>query len=608
MTQSVKAYMLTALLIICSMISAKAQSPSLTVQAPGQVIQGRNFTVTFRVTNADAQISHAPELKGCTLLYGPAVSTMVSQEYVNGRSSSTVVRDYTFTYKANQAGSVTVPSVAVNADGKQLKSPTRNITILPPDKNQAEAGGHQGGQPQSGRTAQVSANDLIVTVTMSKDHLYEQQAVIATIKVYTKVGIRSFRPTVLPSFDGFLSEELPVNEEPRIEHFRGDNYYSAVLKRCLLYPQKAGKLTINSGRYDVTVETYEEISNGFFVTRRPIEQHITTTSNSLSVNIMPLPEPKPEDFSGAVGTDFSAKVSLEPSLLRTNEAATYVYSISGTGNVKYLSAPNIDFGSGMEEYEPETETDASFNGNDMQGTFTATYTIVPQQIGELNLPARNFVYFNPSTGKYVEQELPAISRKIVKGSATSSGAVQATISDKIDDILHIKTLKSSSLSHEQERIFGSLIYLLCFIIVIAGLVTAAVVYRRQLKLNADITGRRTARANSVAVKRLRKARDFMNKHDNDGFYAAVASALWGYMGDKLGIPASALTRDNISERLASKGVSPETIKQTIDVLDACEMARFTPQHDDNEVNRLYADAENVIKSLESVKRTPVKKQ
>lgn len=99
--------------------------------------------------------------------------------------------------------------------------------------------------------------------------------------MYTKHNISSFRATTLPQFDGFISEELPVgSNEAQMEHFRGENYYSAVLKMPTL-PSKAGTLTINSGRYDVTLETYEPISNGFFVTYRPIEQksplHLTVS-------------------------------------------------------------------------------------------------------------------------------------------------------------------------------------------------------------------------------------------------------------------------------------------------------------------------------------------
>ena len=94
----------------------------------------------------------------------------------------------------------------------------------------------------------------------------------------------------------------------------------------------------------------------------------------------------------------------------------------------------------------------------------------------------------------------------------------------------------------------------------------------------------------------------MDSHKNDEFYAAVASALWGYMSDKLQIPASQLTRDNVSARLEAYGLPADKIAEVVDVLDTCEMARFTPVHSDDDVAHIYAKATDAINSIENVKR------
>jgi hypothetical protein len=94
----------------------------------------------------------------------------------------------------------------------------------------------------------------------------------------------------------------------------------------------------------------------------------------------------------------------------------------------------------------------------------------------------------------------------------------------------------------------------------------------------------------------------MQRHNNDAFYTALSAALWGYISDKLGIPSSALTRDNVSEKLAEAGATPELIEQTIHVIDECEMARFTPEHSDTEVSTMYQSATDVINGLEATKR------
>lgn len=589
----------TLLLTLACTLRVAAQSVNLS--APNSVVQGQNFTVKFQFTDCNVQLSQPPALTGCTLRFGPATASYISMQSTPHGMQSTESVSYTYTYHADKAGKATIPSLSFQYNGKTLKTRAHTITILPPDKSTQQNSGYDSNSydsPVSQNSSSVKPSDLIVTVTMSKQHVYEQEAVIATIKVYTKHDIEAFRATTLPSFEGFLSEELPVqNSEAQREHFRGENYYSVVLKRCLLYPQKAGKLTINSGRYDVTLITTELVTNGFAYTRKPVRHNITTVSNSVTVNVSALPTPQPADFSGAVGK-FTATASLEPSLLRTNEAATYTYSVSGTGNIKYLSAPEIDFGANVEEYEPETENNAKFNGDNMSGTFSARYTIVPQQPGTLTIPARKFVFFNPSTEKYETINLPEISKKIIKGNNVVSN--DKTVTDKkIEDIVHIKNLKNEQLVSEPQRILYSWWYWTIYAAIVIALGASIFIYRRQIKLNSDAVSRRSAKARKVAEKRLRTARDAMQTNRTEDFYAALSAAIWGYISDKLRIPASALTRDNISEKMETAGASQQLISETINILDACEMARFTPLHSNDEIATQYRNAETMINSIET---------
>lgn len=264
-------------------LGAAAQA-SFKVIPPGNVVEGRKFSLTFRLTNADANAPKAPQLDGCTLLYGPSVSTMQSTEIVNGRMSSTSSVDYSFIYSADKAGTVKVPAVSVNAGGNSVSSQPVSFKILPPDRNHPQSTRPQG-RPMHGEadvaeaSQRISPDDLLIRISFNKTRVYEQEAVIATIKVYTTNDIAQIMPKKQPVFEGFLSEELPVTLQPETEHYNGRNYTTAVLKRCLLYPQKSGKLTVSSGQYDVVVRTYETVNMGYFVTRRPVQQTVTTNSN-----------------------------------------------------------------------------------------------------------------------------------------------------------------------------------------------------------------------------------------------------------------------------------------------------------------------------------------
>lgn len=595
---------ISLLLMLAAGIAVMAQN-SLVLLNPGTQIQGRKFALTFRATGGQAGGLKAPALNGCKLIYGPSVSTMESVQYINGQMSRESYVDYSYTYLAEKAGEVSVPAVSATIGGQNVRSKAASFTILPPDKN-APAQPRRPQQPGSPRNADpatteappIKSSDLIVRVTFSKQKVYEQEPVIAEIKVYTRHGISNFQVQTQPVFDGFLSEELEVPLNVSIEHYNGQNYYAAVLKRCILYPQKAGKLTVNSGKYDVTLQQEVPVYYGYFVTSKVIERKITTTSNQVSLNVLPLPEPKPADFNGAVGR-FNITSSLTPEQLRTNEAANYHIEISGIGNIKYLKAPELQVPVGIDSYTPKTDVQSKAVSGNVSGTFTVDYTLMPQQVGDYTIPGVRLVYFDPQTASYQTVTGREYSFHVDRGAAGVSNTKVAETA-AMTDILHIKQSPAAPTPCGVPLMMRP-VYRYSLVAMIVAFMAIIWIYRRNLKLKADVAGRRLSRANRVARRRLRRAYHLI-KDSGDGFYEELSKALYGYFGDKLGMPPSQLIRANIAQQLSQYGASDESIDLAIRILDDCEMARFTPDHSQQQRDSLYRDASNVIKEFESVKR------
>lgn len=605
-------FIITFLLATASLLVA--QTPSFDVVQPRNVVEGNRFSLTFSLQNASGNITppKAPALDGCTVLYGPATSTMQSYQVVNGVATSSASTDYTFTYRADKAGTVTVPAVSITADGKHLSSRQTSFTILPPDKSQQnqQAYGRGGAQvPQQNRQQSsdfnVGKDDVIVRIILSRSQAYEQEALECTIKLYTKYNISSFMPKTQPSFDGFLIEDLNVQAYlGEREHYNGSNYYTAVLKRCLLYPQRNGKLTINSGQYDLTVIRQIVINDWPFPRTVEQEHNIQVNSNSASVNVLPLPQPQPAGFNGAVG-HFSIDSRIVGNNFRTNEAATMIHTISGTGNIKYLKEPAIDFPSEFELYSPRIENNARVSGNNMTGTMTAEYTFVPQSVGKFKIGADKFVYFDPAKKDYVTLTTPEYEIDVKQGvsapSSSGTGADKQDIKAKNTDILHIK-LGDKNPQKQHSFIINSWWYWTLYIILALALAGTIMVTARNMKAAADTTGRKLARANKVAKKRLKIAGDQLRQQQYDKFYEELLKALWGYLSDKLSLPASQLSRDNIAAILKEYGTSSELIDKLMSVIDECEMSRYTPQLSSEQAETVFNQASTVINDMESIKR------
>ncbi len=576
---------------------------SFTVKPPSRVYEGDRFPITFRLTNADGSDLKVSQINGCALLYGPSTSQSQSYQVVNGKASSTSTIEYTYYYKAIKAGNYTIPSATIMANGKRLSTKAVNFTIhesaekdrpatqRPVDVDDVDT-------QTAGRT--VKSDDVFVRIILSKSSAYEQEAIGCTIKLYTKYSISSYLPTKQPSFDGFLIQEVDVQPSlNQVETYNGQNYMTAVLKHCIIFPQKSGRLTINSGNYDISVIQYDNVNMGMFQVRQPKETKIQVRSNTGSINILPLPQPQPDGFNGAVGK-FDIDSRLVGNNFRTNDPATLIYTISGTGNIKYVKEPTIDFPTEFEQYTPKNDIRADVNGNEVSGSMTVEYTFVPQSVGNFTIGSDRFVYFNPQTKQYVTLTTPSYPIKVAKGVSSPTTTEQKDVENKNSDIRHIY-LGDKKPSKSHELIVLELWYWLIYLTLAVATVALIVINRRRIRLSEDVTGRKTAKASKVAQRRLKAAESFMKSGNGDKFYEEMLRALWGYLSDKLAMPVSQLSRDNISATLESKGYSETTASALVEVLDDCEMARYTPDSS-NRMETVYERGTNVINNLENHKK------
>ena len=593
-------------LIVMFLTVAIVQAASFTVEAPRQVVEGNKFNVTFVLNNGEGSGFTPPEVSGAKLIYGPSVSHSYSSSWVNGKSSHSSSEEYTMIYKATQTGKCHIGAASVVVDGKRMATKAFTIEVLPSGSSQpSQQTQRTPGAPTpysdpmtQSADKEVSGKDLFVRIEMSKPRVYEQQAVVCTIKLYTKYQVSQFMPTIQPSFDGFLIEEIPMQPSlNKVETLNGQQYMVAILKKCILYPQQSGDLTITSGNYDVSVVQFDTFRSIFGTISKPVEKSLKVTSNKATIHIQPLPEPKPASFTGAVGK-FNVTTDLKPATgHKTYSAATYRYVISGTGNIKYIKAPDVKFPDQFDVYDPKTDVQVNDGAGDMSGKVVMDYTFIPQYAGEFDIPAGEFSYFDPESGKYVTLTVPSRHLTVAKGEGQPSNHYRMKNMD-------IRPIKSGDLGLKKAHgyILDSWTYWLWFLLPLLALMALLVYYRKQLKERADVRRMRSKRASKVAQRRLKAARGFASRGDRSGFYAEMLNALWGYMSDKLSIPVSELSKDNINAEREQYGIDEQLRKESMDLIDKCEFAQYAPELASDDMNAVLDEAAGVIDRLESVKR------
>lgn len=593
--------------LLITLISVQAfadDNVSFTASAPDVVVIGDQFRLSYTVTTLKIRDFRAPSMKGFDVLMGPSRSQQV--QIINGNSSSSIT--YTYILMATEEGEFSIPGATIVANGNHMASNSVKIKVLPPDKaNDASGKSNQSAdKPASG--SGISSQDLFITASASKTNVYEQEAFLLTFKIYTLVDLRGFDNVKLPDFKGFHSQEveLPNNQKWSLEHYKGRNYHTTVYRQFVLFPQQAGKLIIEPARFDASIakvvqsaDPFDAFFNGG---SNYVEIKKSLSTPKITINVNPLPAGKPADFSGGVG-EFSISSSINANELKTNDAVTIKLIISGTGNLKLLSTPEIKFPEDFEVFDPKVDNKVRLTQEGLSGSKVIEYLAIPRHAGTYKIPGVSFSYFDIKLKSYKTLKTEDYEIKVEKGAGNADQVI-ANFTNKQDlkvlgeDIRYIK-LNDVQLQRKGDILYGSWVYWLWYIIPAIAFIIFFIVYRKQAMENANVAKMRTKKANKVATKRMKLAGKLLAENKKEAFYDEVLKALWGYISDKLNIPVSRLSKDNVEEKLRNHGVSEDLIKGFLDALNECEFARFAPGDESQAMDKVYSSSIEVMSKMEN---------
>ena len=597
------------LLILTTVYAWADKKATLTAEAPDVVVSGDQFRLTFTVNTQKVKDFRAPSItKGFDVLMGPSRSQQSSTQIINGKVSSSSSITYTYILMAGDAGTYTIPAASIEAEGEKIFSNAITIKVLPPDQSAGNAKSSQGSSSQSASqvaSGRITNNDLFITATASKTTVHEQEAILLTYKVYTLVNLRQLFGK-MPDLKGFHTQEieLPQQKTFSLEHYKGRNYNTTVWRQYILFPQQTGKLEIPSITFEgvVAVQTISDDPFDAFFNGggyREVKKKIVTPK--LTINVQPLPA-KPENFSGGVG-EFTLSSSINAKDVKTNDAVTIKLTINGSGNMKLISTPEVKFPEDFEVYDPKVTNNFDVSRSGLTGSQTIEYLAIPRHAGNFTIPPVEFTYFDLKTNSYKTLKTEAYNINVAKGKGNADQVI-ADFTNKENvkvlgqDIRFIK-LGDTKLMPKGDVFFGTISYYLWYIIPFVLFVGLVVFFRKQAAENANVAKVKTKKANKVATKRMKLAGKLLAENRKNEFYDEVLKALWGYISDKLSIPVSQLSKDNIEAELAKYGVADDVIKDFINALNECEFARYAPGDENEAMDKVYTTSVEAISKMEN---------
>ena len=598
----------SSIFLICLFVACACFSQVIRVSAPSRVEAGENFRISFKVTTQDVDDFrsglHSTDV--VEVIAGPYTSSESSFQMVNGHTSSSSSITYTYTLYAAKSGVYNIPAAHARVGGKQISSSPAKVTVVGSAQGRGnnspkmhEDDNYQPHMRAAGSA--ISGRDLFIKVSANKKKVYEQEPILLTYKVYTLVDLTQLEGK-MPELTGFHTQEIPLPQQKsfHIERVNGKPYRTVTWSQYVMYPQMTGKMEIPSITFkgivvqqNRSVDPFEAFFNGG---SGYVEVKRNIVAPSIKIDVLPLPQ-KPANFSGGVGK-FNISAQLNKNELKAGDPLSLRIVVGGIGNLKLIKQPVVNFPKDWDKYDPKVTDKTKLTSNGLEGNMIYDILAVPRNLGHYTIPPIELTYYDTSLNQYKTIKTQSFEIEVAKGDGSRSSVVDYS-KDQPKDIKDIK--KGDAELHSVDNFFfGSVGYLMSLLIPFVAFVALLVIFRKRAIDNADLVKMKGKKANKIATKRLRQANKLMLAGKSNEFYDEVLRALWGYVGDKLNMPAEKLSRENISEKLQSHNVDDNTISKFLSAIDDCEMMRFAPGDPEGNMNKTFESAMTAIMEIENV--------
>jgi hypothetical protein len=507
--------------------------------------------------------------------------------FVNGVTSTT--ESYTYTVTPAQAGDYTIPALTAQIGGQTVSSQPVKLTVLKP------------GAPLPAAGANGGDTMAFIRLVVPKQKVFVGEVIQARLELCLREDVVNIQNVRL---DPVAAEGFTVGktlEGQRTQIRLGNANYTDIPVTMLFTAAKAGTLTLGPPACSLDLlfgpVNFFNQPTGF--------RHVTLAGDPVTMQSVPLPaENKPPGFNGAVGS-YTLSVSAAPTNIAVGDPITVTVQIAGTGAVDSLTLPDQ---TGWRQFKlyPPTSDYQSGDQLDLSGTKTFKLTAVPESMDVKELPQFTFSFFDPEQNTYRTLTQPAVPLIVRPSAASLPPPVLAGANNASDnppakqDIIHIKPWLGN-LTQLQPPLVGRSWFLTLQSVPVLAWLCLFVRRRRQDRLAANPRLRRQRQVERVLRDGLKDLRQYAAANEPAEFFATLFHLLQERLGERLDLPASAITEAVLDERLLPLGVPDPTIDRLRELFQTCNQARYAPQTSTEELASLIPQVEAALEELKNLK-------
>lgn len=577
----------------CSLLAAA--KPTFTTSLDrDSVIVGEAVLLTLKFEGVSPKgMPNIPAIPGLQMTGG--VSSSVNSSFgPDGMSSST---SYAVNLIAQRAGEFVIPALNVEIDGQKLQSQPLRLKVLQSDPNAPQ-------QDLGDRLAFLS-------LSVPKKEMFIGEVLPVELRLYLRGDVLKISDPQIPPLrgDGFTTSKFVQGE--RFTRRVGNNQFTIIPILTVLTPVKDGQLTLDA--MNGTVIVYRQAGgrrqiNPFDIDSffgPPMEQQqIPLSIEQQTINVRPLPsENVPAGFNGAVG-NYTMTFSAGPTNVAAGDPITVKVQISGHGNLDAINIPEQTAWQDFKTYPPTTRVE-THDQLGIQGTKFFEQIIVPQNSDIKTLPSISFSYFDPDQKAYRLLSQPPVALMVRPSASAPPPTVTLPArtsrenAPPAQDIVEIKR-QFGPLAQATAPLITRPWFLAMQGVPLLAWVSLLLLRRRIDNLANNPKLRRQIHVAQVVRQGLAGLRHHASANDSDQFFATLSHLLQEQLGERLDLPASAITEAVVEEYLQPRGVPETTLAPLRELFQTCNLARYAPIKSSQQLAALIPKAEAVLHSLQEV--------
>ena len=520
--------------------------------------------------------------------------TSTQFKFINGQSSSTVIHNFALTPRA--AGDYIIPALQADVAGEKLSSQPLTLKVVKP----------QAPSPQAINSGQELA---FLKLVLPRKEVYVGETFTAQLQLHLLNRIQGVDQVQLSAFpaDGFSVGKMVEGQRRQVQI--GNGIYTVIPVEVALKALKSGPLTVGPVTFSLVVQLpsnrQRDAFDQWFGISRGEQRQLSVATTPEAVQSLVLPrENAPNSFNGAIGR-FTMSMTAGPTNVAAGDPITVKVQISGRGSLDTLTLPEQPAWHEFKTYPPSAKVETT-DQLGIQGTKTFEQVVTPQNADIKALPPISFSFFDPDAKAYRTLTQPAIPLVVRPGGTAAAPTILANSQNGQDNSPPAQTivpnkqrlgaLAQVGLPLVQQTWFVALqgVPLLAFI-------SAVVIRRRAENLANNPRLRRQREVAAVVEKGLGDLNQAAAANDSERFFATMVRLLQEQLGERLDVPATAITEAVIEEKLRPRGVSESVLIPLQELFQQSNLVRYAPIKSSQELKALIPKIEGLVTELRSLK-------